>query len=216
MSLNTVKKQTGSSEKEKIFTQFKSRFLKDGFYKTSIDSISSELKISKKTIYKHFPSKDSIVREIIKSIMLDMSSRVEAIIKSEEDAVSKSVMLLNTISSLLLQVGERWLDDLRIHTPELWQDIENFRAKRLYNTLSSIIEQGKKEKLFAEQPVEIIISIFLSSLNGIVNQEFLFHNRFSYREAVQKTLEILFTGILTPKGLKLFYKSLKKVQDENL
>ena len=216
MSTNSIRNQTITKEKQKIFTYFKSRFLKDGFYKTSIDSISSELKISKKTIYKHFPSKDSIVREIIKSIMLDMSSRVEAIIKSEEDAVSKSVMLLNTISSLLLQVGERWLDDLRIHTPELWQEIEDFRAKRLYNTLSSIIEQGKKEKLFAEQPVEIIISIFLSSLSGIVNQEFLFHNRFSYRQAVRKTLEILFTGILTPKGLKLFYKSLKKVQDENL
>jgi AcrR family transcriptional regulator len=216
MSPNTAKYQTNLNEKQKIFIYFKSRFLKDGFYKTSVDSISSELKISKKTIYKHFPSKDSIVREIIKSIMLDMSSRVEAIIKSEEDAVSKSVMLLNTISSLLLQVGERWLDDLRIHTPELWQEIEDFRAKRLYNTLSSIIEQGKKEKLFAEQPVEIIISIFLSSLSGIVNQEFLFHNRFSYRQAVRKTFEIIFTGILTPKGLKLFYKSLKKVQDENL
>jgi AcrR family transcriptional regulator len=211
-----VNNQIILTEKQKIFTHFKSRFLKNGFYNPSIESISSELKISKKTFYKHFPSKDSIVREIIKSIMLDMSSRVDAIIKSEEDAVSKSVKLLNTISSLLLQVGERWLDDLRIHTPELWQDIEDFRAKKLYNTLSSIIEQGKKEKLFTEQPVEIVISIFLSSLSGIVNQEFLFHNRFSYREAVQKTLEILFTGILTPKGLKLFYKSLKKVQDENL
>jgi hypothetical protein len=117
---------------------------------------------------------------------------------------------------LLLQVGEKWLDDVRIHTPELWNEIEDFRAKKLYKTLSSIIEQGKKEKLFAEQPVEIIISIFLSSLSGIVNQDFLFHNKFSYQEAVQKTLEILFTGILTPKGLKLFFKSLKKVQDENL
>jgi AcrR family transcriptional regulator len=211
----TVKNQINLNQKRKIFDYFKSRFLKDGFYRTSIDSISSDLKISKKTIYKHFPSKDSLVREIIKSIMLDMSSRVEAIINSKDDAVSKSVMLLNTISSLLLQVGERWLDDLRIHTPELWQDIQDFRAKKLYNTLSSIIEQGKKERLFTEQPVEIIISIFLSSLSGIVNQEFLFHNRFSYREAVLKTMEILFTGILTPKGLKLFYKSLKKVQDEN-
>ena len=216
MSSFTVKNQAFVNEKQKIFIYFKSRFLKDGFYKTSVDSISSELKISKKTIYKHFPSKDSIVREIIKSIMLDMSLRVDTIINSEEDAVSKSVKLLNTISTLLLQIGERWLDDLRIHTPDLWQDIEDFRAKKLYNTLSSIIEQGTKEKLFTEQPVEIVISIFLSSLNGIVNQEFLFHNRFSYREAVRKTMEILFTGILTPKGLKLFYKSLKKVQDENL
>ena len=212
----TVKNQTILGERQRIFAYFKSRFLKDGFYKTSIDSISSELKISKKTIYKHFPSKDSIVKEIIKDIKLDMSSRVDAIIKSEEDAVSKSVRLLNTISSLLLQVGERWLDDVRIHTPELWNEIEDFRAKKLYNTLSSIIEQGKKEKLFTDKPVEIIISIFLSSLSGIVNQNFLFHNKFSYREAVQLALEILFTGILSPKGLKLFYKSLKKVQDENL
>lgn len=207
---------TINSEKVKIFAHLRSRFLKEGFHKTSMDSIAAELKVSKKTIYKHFPSKEFIVKEIVQSIKNDISEKVDAIVSSEKDSVTKSVQLVNTISSLLLMVGNKWLDDVRIHAPSVWNDIEKFRTKKLYNTLSSIIEQGKKENLFTDKPVEIIILIFLSSIRGIVNQDFLFHNRFSYREAVQITLEILFTGILTPKGLKLFYKSLKKVQDENL
>lgn len=214
MTLNTLNISTLPSEKQRIFTYFRSRFLKDGFYKTSIDSIASELKISKKTIYKHFPSKDAIVQEIVKDIMNNFSLKIDEIISSKEDAVSKSAKLLNTIGNLLLQVGEKWLNDIKTHSPVLWQEIEAFRARKLYNTLSSIICQGKKENLFHDKPVEIIISIFLSSINGIVNQEFLFHNRFSYQQAIKHTMEILFTGILTPKGLKLFYKSLARAQNE--
>lgn len=206
-----VGNQTLTNEKQRIFIQFKSRFLRDGFYKTSIDSIASDLKISKKTIYKHFPTKEAIVKAIVKDIMNDLTSRVDNIVGSKDDSVSKSVHLVNTISSLLVQVSDKLLDDVRIHAPVIWNDIEEFRTKKLYNTLSSIIEQGKQENLFSEKPVEIIISMFLSSLRGIVNHEFLFYNRFSYREAVRITFEILFTGILTSKGLKLFYKSLKKV-----
>ena len=216
--MSSINKQilTNKAEKSKIFNILKSRFLRDGFYKTSMDSIASELNVSKKTIYKHFSSKDYIVKEIVKSIQNDLTAKVDEIINSNMDSVSKSIKLVNAITSILLLVGERWLEDVRIHAPDLWDDIEEFRTKKLYNTLSLIIEQGKKENLFADKPVEIMISIFLSSLRGIVNKDFLSHNRFSYGEAVQITLEILFTGILTPKGLKLFYKSLKKVQDENL
>ncbi len=216
MSLIVEKISTINDEKFKIFSYLKVRYLKDGFYKTSMDSIASELKVSKKTIYKHYPSKEFIVQEIVKSIQNELSTKVDKIINSEQDSVTKSVQLVNTISRLMLMVGERWLEDVRIHAPATWTDIEEFRTKKLYNSLSSIIEQGKKENLFADNPVEITISIFLSSLSGIVNQDFLFHNRFSYRDAVKTTLEIIFTGILTQKGLRLFYKSLKKVQDENL
>jgi len=151
-------------EKSKIFTFLKTRFLKDGFYKTSMDSIASELKVSKKTIYKHFPSKEHIIKEIVQSIQIDISTKVNTIINSNMDSVSKSVYLLNAIGAILILVGEKWLEDLRIHTPAIWQEIEEFRTNKLYNTLSLIIEQGKKENLFADKPVEIMLSIFLSSL----------------------------------------------------
>jgi AcrR family transcriptional regulator len=211
MTPNIIEIQSFINEKQKIFIHFKSRFLREGFYKTSIGSIASELKVSKKTIYKYFPSKEYIVKEIVQSIKNDLSTKINGIVNSDKDSVTKSVQLVNAISSLFLKIGDKWLDDVRVHAPIIWNDIEAFHTEKLYNTLSSIIEQGKEENLFTDKPVEIIILIFLSSLRGIVNQEFLFHNRFSYREAVRITLEILFTGILTSKGLKLFYKSLKKV-----
>jgi len=50
--------------------------------------------------------------------------------------------------------------------------------------------------------------MFVASLRAIVNPEFLYHNKFSYKEATQVALEILFNGILTDKGKKLFKKSM--------
>ncbi|MHB1689000.1 MAG: TetR family transcriptional regulator, partial [Ignavibacteriaceae bacterium] len=54
-----------NNDKEKILELAREIFLQEGFYKTSLDGIAQQLKISKKTIYKHFRSKDELVRESI-------------------------------------------------------------------------------------------------------------------------------------------------------
>ncbi|MBK7254925.1 MAG: helix-turn-helix transcriptional regulator, partial [Ignavibacteria bacterium] len=50
-----------TEEKEKILNYSRNKFHREGFYKTSMDEISSELHISKKTIYKYFSSKEKLL-----------------------------------------------------------------------------------------------------------------------------------------------------------
>ena len=56
------------SEKDKILNYSKDRFFKDGFYKVTMDNIASGMRISKKTIYKYFTSKESLVESIVHSV----------------------------------------------------------------------------------------------------------------------------------------------------
>lgn len=44
-------------EKDKIIEYCSSRFFRDGFYYVTVDQIASELRISKKTIYKYLQAK---------------------------------------------------------------------------------------------------------------------------------------------------------------
>jgi hypothetical protein len=81
----------------------------------------------------------------------------------------------------------------------------------MYGVLSNIIEQGKKEDHFIDKPSELIITIFVSSVRAIVSPGFLYYQKFNYQEAFRHTFEILFNGILTPKGKKKFNKIFNKV-----
>ena len=75
---------------------------------------------------------------------------------------------------------------------------------------SSIIREGQKEELIKELPPEMMLMVFISTLSGVINSEFLLNNRFSYKDAIEISLSILFTGILTSKGQKIFQKLSKE------
>lgn len=200
-----------TEERERIFNYVKSLFLKEGFYKISMDSLASDLKVSKKTIYKYFPSKEVIIREIVASIQKEIITRLDEILQSKENAVIKLIHINKLIGSLLIKLNDKWIYDLRIHLPKLWQGIDEFRTQRLFGGINIIVKQGQKQKLIRNLPPEMIVMVFVSALRGVINNEFLLNSKFSYKDAVETTLQILFSGILTSKGLKVFQKSFKKV-----
>jgi len=76
-----------------------------------MDSLASEFQISKKTIYKYFPSKENIVEEIVADVTGRVSITVDRIIKADLNAVGKLAQLLHTSSgtaSFQRQMAERF------------------------------------------------------------------------------------------------------------
>jgi len=189
-------------ERERIFNFVSEKFFREGFYKTSIDSIASELHVSKKTIYKNFTTKEQIVEEMVYALLNDTSSKIDEIIKSDVTSLYKALKMFEVMGSITLKLSDNWVKDIQIHMPQLWEKIDEFRTKRAYAVFSNIIEAGKKEGNFIDKPNELIIHLFINSIRSIVNPQFIFMHKFSFREAFQHTFEILFNGILTPKGKK--------------
>jgi AcrR family transcriptional regulator len=200
-----------ASERDKIFNYAKSLFLKEGFYKITMDNLAAGLKVSKKTIYKYFGSKEVLIKSIVESIKNEVSGKLDNIRKSKDNAILKLINLNKLLSAMLIELDDRWINDLRIHFPSLWKEIDEFRTNRLNGTFSTIINEGQKAKLIKNIPAEMVVMIFLSTLRGVINNEFLLNSKFSYKDAIETSLRILFTGILTAKGQKVFQKLFKKV-----
>ena len=198
------------SEREKIINLSRDVFFREGFYKVTMDQIATELRMSKKTIYKNFASKEVLVEDIVKGVKAEISTNLETLMSSEDNAVMKLLELNRLLSGLLLRLKDKWINDLKIYLPNLWQEIDEFRNKRLNQVFSSIILEGQKEELIKELPPEMMLIVFISTLSGVINSEFLLNNRFSYKDALEISLSILFSGILTPKGQKIFQKLSKE------
>lgn len=200
-----------SADREKIIQFCTSIFLQNGFYLVTVDQIAGELRISKKTIYKFFATKEEIVKAVALKLMTEVNTRIETIINSKSDSLTKVLMLFEVMAGVVVKFSEKWLKDLQIHTPELWKQIDEFRAKRAFTALGSIIKQGQIEGIIIEKPIELIIHIFVNTIRSVVHPDFLYHQKFNYKEAFIHSFEILFNGILTQKGKKKFDKIFPKV-----
>jgi AcrR family transcriptional regulator len=206
-----VKSTENNPELSKILNYASEKFMREGFYKSSMDSLAAELQISKKTIYKYFPSKDELVEAIAFAFMKETGDKIISVTQIEDDSLSKAIRLFQILGVATTKLGDKWVKDIRIHMPELWKKIDEFRTKKAYSVLGNIILQGQTEGMIIDKPVELIIHLFVTSLRSIVNPDFLYYQKMNYKEAIQHTFEILFNGILTPAGKKIFKKSFNKV-----
>lgn len=194
-------------ERDKIISAVENHFLQNGFYKITMDEIASLLKMSKKTIYKHFSSKEELVEKVVMNFISTHSGNIAKIVSEEKpNAIEIFINMLGYIGKFLINVNEKWLTDLQSYQPKLWEQIDDFRTKLLTVHLEKIIYKGKSEGFFLDKPEKLIVAVFISGVRGVVNPHFIMNNNFSITEALNHTLDILMKGIMTPKGEKEYNK----------
>jgi len=195
-----------SNDKEKILKTASDVFFSRGFYKIPVDDIAALLKMSKKTIYKHFATKEDLVREVAYLFIKTHSSNISNIINSEYNAVEKLFFIFKYLGNMLININEKWFSDIQAQAPEIWTEIEVFRSKFMTQNISKIIEQGKKERYVVNYPSLIMINLFISSIRGIINPAFILNSKIPAFKALESILDILMNGILTVKGKNLLKK----------
>ena len=197
-------------EQEKIIELGEEKFFREGFHKTTMDDVAAELRMSKKTIYKFFPSKEDLVRAIARHFMSGVKNKIIASISTENNAIEKLEALMKVLASTSHKISPRMLDEMRRHLPNLWTEIDNFRAEMMFGNLTKIIDQGKSEGLFLNYPTPIIMNMLVASVRAVANPEFVLNNNFSLIEAALTIFRIILGGITTEKGKEIFNKTINQ------
>jgi len=192
------------TEKEKIIISSIGLFVKNGFSKTSMDDIAQSLKMSKKTLYKHFTSKNVLLKQSVLYFMDFNNNKMQEIISSNDNAIVKAYNIFHFIGSVLLNLSENFLIDIKTLEPDLWKLIDKIRTKYINQNLTKIIDQGKEEGYFIKEPTFLIINTFISVIRGNVNPNVVLQKKISIEESFKGSIKILMQGILTSKGKKVF------------
>jgi AcrR family transcriptional regulator len=142
-----------------IADAFERHFHRFGYKKTSLDEVAAELKISKKTIYAYFDSKEAIlhflVRRTSEQVLRQMASRLDSLPSASERLAN----LVRLIFSQARQfASER--DPL-----DFEYEIAEAAFREAYRKqLSIVLEEGMRAGLFRRQSVEIEVTL----LDGLI------------------------------------------------
>jgi AcrR family transcriptional regulator len=195
-------------ERLKIMNFAQTQFMASGFHNTTMDLIAREMRISKKTIYKHFRTKDDLIRACVEQITSGVKKSIEQIVGSGSSSVQKLNSIGKVLLNVTLKINDKWMNDLKTHYFFIWEEIERFRENAINKNFKSIIEQGQGEGYIVDYPPNAVLTIIRASVQAVINPEFLINNSLSAQEAAKVTLNIVFNGSLTKKGKKL-YKTLQ-------
>lgn len=201
------------SEKDKILYFTHAKFITEGFYKTTMDEIARDLQISKKTIYKHFDTKEMLLEEVCNMRISFMTDKIDQIVESDENSITKFLKIINLHKSLMMNCSNSWFKDLQIHAPDCLKKFNDVREIKLMNVLARLVEQGKKEKAIANVPTQILITAMLGAVDSVTRGDFILNSKFSFHDAIRITAEIFFNGILTDTGREKYANTKKLLEN---
>lgn len=121
-------------------------FNQRGYQAVSMDEVSRALKISKKTIYKHFTSKE----EILESAMVSMFERIELRLKAwEAEHLSGKAFLqyFDICKDYQIGLSELLRGELQRDIPYLHERIETFERQTLLRSLVACLKAQRNARI---------------------------------------------------------------------
>lgn len=149
---------------QRILDQAYDKFLRDGFYKTSMDSLVKDLRTSKSSLYNHYKSKDDLVEVVLKKINNEINHTLNKLIyHSEKDFQWKFNEITRFTKQTFNKVSEQFLKDLELSIPELWEFYEAERKKRVNKYYRKLFQTGIEEgALRKDLDIDIVILAYLN------------------------------------------------------
>jgi len=189
------------SMKERILARADERFLREGFARISVDDLTSDLSMSKKTFYKVFRSKEDLVEQLIMRALGSVALSLEKVMTGELTFPERIRAFMSIIPIIAHRVDSPLARDIQRHLPSVWSKVEEFRGKRMATYLTAVFQQGQAEGYIrSDVPIRLLVMAVIAAVQSIVRPMVLAEESFSTREAVAGIFALFLHGSLTDAG----------------
>ena len=168
----------------------------------TVESLAKRLAMSKKTIYKFFPTKEKLIRSIMQFVFTQINSTFQRVMADESNPAVQFIKIMETITKFAGKAPLNKIAELKSLYPDIWKEIESFRLSHqedFYTILYNAQEQGLARDDINMRSASII---YINIINSTFQPEFFLKNDLAIGETIRGFVQVVARGIFTDKGLK--------------
>ena len=184
-----------SQSKEKILEQGFETIIQNGVRYFTVESLAAHLSMSKKTIYKYFPSKDILIEKIFDYFTEVIKHKLKIIIESDMDPVEKYTAIMNFMISKVSKMSMGKLVEVQNRYPITWKKFEVFRQGLTQNFATIFIEAQEKGYARKDIDMNIVAIIYMNVVNSTFQPEFFFQNNLAPVDTIKLFMQMITEGI---------------------
>ncbi|HEX6334039.1 MAG TPA: TetR/AcrR family transcriptional regulator [Flavisolibacter sp.] len=193
--------------KERILVKSHELFNRYGIRSVSMDDISVQLGMSKKTLYQFYADKDELVGEVIATVLESNKNRCLCDKKAAENAVHEIFLAYDMMQEMFSKMNPAVIFDLEKYHPAVYGKFEEHRNSFLYQMIRSNLEKGIKEELYRPDiDVDVLTRFRIESVFLPFDSDIFPNNRTHLMHIEQQLLDHFIYGIVTAKGQKMIQK----------
>ncbi len=191
-----------TEQEEQILEESFNAMTRNGVRAFTVDSLSQNLGMSKKTIYKFFPTKEVLVEKSVELFFRLIEKKLKGLLKTEPNPALQFVKVMEFIMGHISKVSIEKLAELKSRFPNVWKKMETFRLARrddFYMILSEAQIQGYVRK---DVDVQVVATLYMNIINSTFQPEFFLNNNLAPSNAIQHFLKMVTGGLFTEEGIK--------------
>ncbi|WP_126970296.1 TetR/AcrR family transcriptional regulator [Gynurincola endophyticus] len=123
-------------------------FTSEGIVNYRMSDLASKLGISKKTIYKYYPTKEFLVERVVEIMIEEHEARLESSVDVYKgDTIREVIGLVHVLFYLGKDVNPAFYHDLQAHFPTQWKIFNDSLDRSSYQRMRQLLEKGITEGL---------------------------------------------------------------------
>ncbi len=182
--------------RERILDVAESHIYKNGFYKLSLDDLVQKLRISKSTIYENFGSKEGLVESVVERFEDKMESELESLVFNDDRSVAERLLSVAQFQGrIVIELTNKFLNDLEIHTPHLWEMHLKRKAIRREGYYRKLIQEGFETGVFDKDlDQEFVLRLYMEMSGIVCTSDIIDHISMNRTEAYEQIISIFLMG----------------------
>ena len=199
-----------------ILTKVKSLYSKYGIKSVTMDDVSRELGISKKTLYQYVKDKTELVEKIVELEIEKYGCFFEELLSKKLNAIEELFEVQRMVARMLREHNPSQDYDLRKYYPELYAKVLKIRRERMYNNILCNLKKGKADGLYrSELNEEIIAKIQLLRVETTFDTEIFTIEEIISTKVFFEIFIYHIRGIANEKGIEVLEQKLKELENNN-
>ncbi len=186
-------------------------FLSYGFKSVTMDDIASEMGVSKKTIYKYFTNKETLVDQSTLVLQEKIDGILNDIIQKKHNAIEENFVIKNVFIEMFKKAKTSPMFQLKKYYPESFNKLMEKEFCTFSKCVKSNLERGVEEKLYrSDIDKELVMKFYFTLVLGIYENEMFGTQISKIIKTELKILEYHTRAIATLYGITVLENQLTK------
>jgi AcrR family transcriptional regulator len=173
----------------------------EGFARLRVADLCAELRIAKKSFYKHFSNKEDLVRALVLDHTRRYLPEALRVLDSDlpvESRVRQSLHLFFTRSAE--HYSAVFLHDIKLLMPDLWTTMNQGR-KALVQAFAQLIAEGQRDGTYrTDVDSERLSRVLALILDSVLDPQTLYQHGLSQHEVAPMLLDLIHCGLTSKES----------------
>jgi len=186
-----------------------SLYSKYGIKSVTMDDVSRELGISKKTLYNFVSDKNELVEKVIDFQYKERLEWMKSLNLDKLPALEEVVQVSKMINKMVAEFNPSFHYDLSKYYAVIYKKMMKINHESMAKSMFQNLKKGKKEGYYrSDLNEEIIVNMHIVNVENLAEKGFYNSQNESPEEVQRELFSYHMHAILNQKGLKEYYRLL--------